>query len=229
MSDAIITAEKLVKRYSSPDGTAITVLNEVSLSVDNSGSLAIVGPSGSGKSTLLNLLGALDMPDAGDVVINGRSIAALDEKERARIRNAEIGFVFQQHHLLPQLTVLENAVLPALAFASRIPDEIFARARALCERVGIASRIDHLPGTISGGERQRAAIVRALIMQPKLLLADEPTGSLDRAAATDIADLLVELNREEGLALITVTHAEDVAARMDKAVHLSGGTVVTIR
>ena len=210
-------------------GDAAPVLRDASLRVAAGESLAIVGPSGSGKSTLLNLIGALDRPSAGRVVFDGRDLATLDDNQLAAIRNREIGFVFQLHHLLPQCTVLENVLVPTLvagdeAYRQRA-DEI---ARRLLERVGLAERLTYRPGQLSGGERQRTAVVRALINQPKLLLADEPTGSLDRASSDTLADLLVELNREEGVALIVVTHALDLARRMARVLELKEGILVPL-
>jgi ABC-type lipoprotein export system ATPase subunit len=210
------------KRYEARDEA--WVLRGLSLRVEAGESLAVVGPSGCGKSTLLNLMGALDSPQTGRVQLEGRDLTALDDDELARLRSRRIGFVFQLHHLLEQCTVLENVLVPTLAGASRgdaadAPD----RARRLLERVGLSHRLDHRPGQLSAGERQRAAVVRALINRPVLLLADEPTGSLDRDNSERLAELLGELNREEGVTLVMATHAEHLAARMARVLALRDG------
>ncbi|HPD14677.1 MAG TPA: ABC transporter ATP-binding protein [Planctomycetota bacterium] len=210
------------KRYEGPEGAAPPVLRSVRLRVEDGESLAIVGPSGCGKSTLLNLIGALDRPSGGSVHFKGQDLSALDDQALALLRNREIGFIFQLHHLLPQCTVLENVLVPTLVAGGR-GDAPEARARSLLARVGLGERLGYFPGQLSGGERQRVAVVRALINRPSLLLADEPTGSLDRAAADNLADLLVELNREEGVALILVTHALDLAAKMGRVLALREG------
>ncbi|MDZ7371306.1 MAG: ABC transporter ATP-binding protein [candidate division KSB1 bacterium] len=205
-------------------GESIQVLKNIDWQVAAGDSVAVVGPSGSGKSTLLNLIGGLDRPDTGRVVLNGRNLAALSEDELARVRNREIGFVFQLHHLLPQLTVLENVLLPALAFGA--DSDIESRALELLERVGLADRRSHFPAQLSGGELQRAAVVRALINRPRLLLADEPTGSLDANTAASLAELLLELNQGQETALIVVTHSDELAARMRHRFRLSGGRLL---
>ena len=198
------------------------VLDGVSLTVRAGASVAVVGPSGCGKSTLLNLLGGLDRPTSGQVRLEGRDLAALDEAERAAVRNRRLGFVFQLHHLLPQCTVWENVLVPVLAAGPAGPEHQ-DRARRLLQRVGLGERMDYRPGQLSGGERQRVAVVRALINEPALLLADEPTGSLDRAASDALADLLVELNERDGTTLILVTHAEGLAGRMARRLDLRDG------
>jgi predicted ABC-type transport system involved in lysophospholipase L1 biosynthesis ATPase subunit len=208
------------RTYAGPTGP-LEVLRGVSLSVAEGESLAVLGPSGSGKSTLLNLMGALDVPTAGNVRFEGRDVGALEEDERAALRNARVGFVFQSHHLLVQLTVWENVLVPALV--SGVTREIEERARRLLERVGLVNRLEHTPGALSGGERQRVAVVRALTNAPGLVLADEPTGSLDRTTAADLSDLLVEINREEGAALVVVTHSETLADRMGRVLVLRDG------
>lgn len=190
-------------------------------------SLAIVGPSGCGKTTLLNIAGTLDRPDSGWVHLAGREVARLPEPELARLRAREIGFVFQGHHLLPHLTVLENVLLPTLAQERRVPAEVWNRAHSLLERVGLSERHQHRPAELSGGEKQRAALVRALINRPRLLLADEPTGALDHAAAVALAQLLAELNREQGVTLIVVTHWEDLAGRLQRRLRLVDGVLQT--
>lgn len=200
------------------------VLESVDLRLAPGERAAIVGPSGSGKSTLLNLIGTLDQPDAGTLILNGRDLAKLDPTEIAKVRATEIGMIFQLHHLLPQCTALENVLVPTLAapgIARREPSE--ARAKRLLSRVGLGERMDHRPGQLSGGERQRVAVVRALINEPSLLLADEPTGALDRASADLLSDLLVELNQEEGVAMLVITHSPELAARMGRVYTLRDG------
>jgi ABC-type lipoprotein export system ATPase subunit len=200
------------------------VLDGISVAIQQGESAAISGPSGSGKSTLLNIIGTLDDPTRGRVFLRERDLAQLDELQLAAVRNRQIGFIFQAHHLLPQCTVLENVLVPTLASPESAQRKSAPeRARRLLDRVGLGGRIDHRPGQLSGGERQRVAVVRALINQPELLLADEPTGALDRAAAEELARLLIELNREERVTLILVTHAPDLAARMKRVFQLQDG------
>jgi ABC-type lipoprotein export system ATPase subunit len=202
------------------------VLNGVSLALDAGETLAIIGPSGCGKSTVLNCIGGLDRPDGGSVLIDGVDLAGLDDAARARMRAQTIGLVFQDHHLLPQLSVSENVLLPTLALAQRTPRaEADARARALLDQVGLGAVGARRPYELSGGERQRVAVARAMINRPRLLLADEPTGALDQAAADALAETLLALNREHGTALIIVTHAAALARRMGRVVTLAGGVV----
>ncbi|OHB73849.1 MAG: ABC transporter [Planctomycetes bacterium RBG_16_55_9] len=215
------------KTYESPGDTqGVCVLKDISLKLEDGRSVVIVGPSGCGKSTLLNLIGALDRPTSGRVLFDGQDLAALDDSELAKIRNKQIGFVFQMHHLLPQCTVLENVLVPTLAGKDHSSTEgTRKRALELLERVGLQDLLLHRPGELSGGQRQRVAVVRALINQPKLLLADEPTGSLDREASENIADLLVELNRSEKVTLIVVTHSRELAERIGRIMELTGGSL----
>ena len=202
----------------------LTILSEACLTIAEGESVAIVGPSGCGKSTLLNLAGALDDPDSGQVLIDGTDLQSLGERETAKIRNQRIGFVFQLHHLLPQCTVLENVLIPTLADPSARPcPEMTARAEKLLERVGLRDRMQHRPGQLSGGERQRTAVVRALINEPRLLLADEPTGALDHASAESLGNLLAELNRDDGVTLVVATHSTGLAKRMSRALRISNG------
>ena len=244
----LLKLTQVTKRYAAAGGAdAVAVLDAVSFEVRRGQSLAIVGPSGSGKSTLLQILGTLDRPTSGRVELEGRDLATLDERQLAGVRNAQLGFVFQSHFLLPQCSVLENVLVPTLASvgpASRRspsedhpekpktgatpvpPEQPDARARRLLDRVGLGHRLQHRPGQLSGGERQRVAVVRALINQPALLLADEPTGALDHASATALGQLLVELNREEGVTLIVATHAPDLARRMGGVMELLDGKLV---
>jgi lipoprotein-releasing system ATP-binding protein len=203
-------------------GEPLVVLRGVSLSLDRGQSLAILGPSGCGKSTLLHILGTLDRPTAGGVELQGQDPFALDEPALAAFRNCKIGFVFQDHHLLPQCSVLENVLLPTIADGAARPDDL-ERARSLLDRVGLSDRLDHRPAELSGGERQRAAIARALVRQPVLLLADEPTGNLDRSTAAGVAALLRELAAQERTITIVVTHSLDLAATLDQRRELDGG------
>lgn len=225
MASPLVKLTDVSKSFAAGDST-VSVLRGASLSVGAGESVAIVGPSGSGKSTVLNLIGTLDRPDAGSITIGGTDITRLSAQELARIRNERIGFIFQSHHLLPHCTVMENVLVPALALVDRVPDEALARARQLLDRVGLWHRLDYLPGRLSGGERQRAAVVRALINRPSLLLADEPTGALDRKSATEIGELLVGLNLEQKLTLIVVTHSRELAALMSRTVEMRDGALV---
>lgn len=203
------------------------VLRDVNLRLDRDEAIAIVGPSGSGKSTLLNIIGTLDRPTSGTVFFDGADVLRLSAAEIAGLRNREIGFVFQLHHLLPQCTILENVLIPTLAAAAKDRnDEARSRAERLLERVGLGPRQRQLPGQLSGGERQRAAVIRALINQPRLILADEPTGSLDRASAENLRDLLLELNRAEGVALMVVTHSLELARGLDRVYEMRDGSLV---
>lgn len=195
------------------------VLRGLDLSVAAGQSVAVTGPSGCGKSTLLHMIGLLDAPDAGELMLDGKNLLNLSANEAADFRNTQIGFVFQLHHLLPQCTVLENVLVPSLVTKSNQHE----RAVKLLKRVGLADRMSHRPGQLSGGERQRAAVVRALINRPKLLLADEPTGSLNRQGADELIDLLLDLNREEDLTLIMVTHSDRLAGRLDRVLTLESG------
>lgn len=226
---SLLRLENVSKRYASGATTeGVPVLAGVCLDVARGESLAIVGPSGSGKSTLLQIIGTLDHATSGDVLLDGKNLATLDERQLAEVRREQIGFVFQAHFLLPQCTVLENALVPTLASQKSEKDgeTSAARAERLLKRVGLGERLHHRPGQLSGGERQRAAVVRALINRPQLLLADEPTGALDQTSATALGQLLVELNREEGVTLIVVTHAMELAKRMGKILRLEAGTLV---
>jgi lipoprotein-releasing system ATP-binding protein len=200
----------------------LVVLRGCSLEMSAGQNAAILGPSGSGKSTLLYAIGTLDRPTGGRITLDGVDPFGLSEPELANFRNRRIGFVFQDHHLLPQCTVIENVLVPTLADAS-VTSDILARADRLLQRVGLAGRREHRPAELSGGERQRVAIARALVHQPALLLADEPTGNLDRTTANQIGDLLLELQRDEGTILLVVTHSAELAARFSRRVELDEG------
>jgi lipoprotein-releasing system ATP-binding protein len=205
----------------------IDVLRGVEMTVERGDMVAIVGRSGSGKSTLLHLLGALDEPSEGEIKYDGRRLAELSDEELAGFRNRTIGFVFQFHHLLPELTALENVLMPAL-IARKRRSEVHGQAVALLERVGLGERTDHHPGELSGGEQQRVALARALIMQPRIVLADEPTGNLDGRTASEIHDLMEELNRETGTAFVIVSHNRELAARMDRVLSMQDGVVTSV-
>jgi len=225
MPDSFVSMCNVEKRYQMPGAPPVEVLRRVDLDVAAGESVAIVGPSGSGKTTLLQLLGLLDVPDAGFVSVAGQDLSLLNEAQRNLLRSEHIGFVFQLHHLLPQLTVLENVLVPAWAEGAAAAH--LDRARQLLQRVGLQDRQDHRPAQLSGGERQRAALVRALLLEPALLLADEPTGSLDHAGAASLTDLLLEINRDDGITLITVTHSREMADRMSRCLLLQDGVLKT--
>jgi lipoprotein-releasing system ATP-binding protein len=222
---SLLELRRVSKRYDSVAGAeAPCILKDIDLRVEPGESVAIVGPSGSGKSTLLNIIGSLDRPTEGQVLFEGRDLSGLDPGALADLRSRRIGFVFQLHHLLPQCTALENVLVPTLAAGSGArPADALQRARQLLERVGLSRRLDHCPAQLSGGEMQRVAVARALVNRPALLLADEPTGSLDRAAAEELSALLADVNREEGAALVVVTHAPALAARMQTSYLLREG------
>lgn len=211
------------KCYDSPGGVCEDVLTEVNLRVEKGNSLAIVGPSGSGKSTLLNLIGALDRPTSGSVMIDGTDLANQTDTQLAAIRNKRIGFIFQLHHLLAQCSVLENVLLPTLADKSSQTADCEQRAIDLLEQVDLKNKMLHMPSQLSGGQRQRVAVVRALINKPNLLLADEPTGSLDKNNSENIAKLLVDINQKQTVTLVVVTHSKQLAEHMDKMLILANG------
>ncbi len=222
----LLALSRVTKEYDASPAPA-EVLKGVDLRIEPGEAVAILGPSGCGKSTLLNIIGALDRPTSGSVTFKGRDLRRLNPSETARFRNREIGFVFQLHHLLPQCTVFENVLVPTLV--NPTPAEAGARARDLLERVGLAERMDYRPGQLSGGERQRVAVIRALINRPSLLLADEPTGSLNQEGSDTLTALLLELNREESMALVVVTHSERVADRMERVFELRDGVLMSSR
>ncbi|MFC1738596.1 ABC transporter ATP-binding protein [Planctomycetota bacterium] len=216
---------KVKKIYQTPlEGQDICVLKDITLKVSEGESIAVVGPSGCGKSTLLNIIGALDKPSSGHILFDDADLSQLEDRVLAKIRNENIGFIFQLHHLLPQCTVLENVLIPTLVCTKSDSREVFEeRAVSLLERVGLKDWLYYRPGELSGGQRQRVAVARALINNPKLLLADEPTGSLDSKVSEKIEELLVELNQSEKVALIVVTHSSRLADRMDEVLELENG------
>jgi len=222
MSNAIIRADALTKIVTSGDAP-LTILDAVTFKVEPGESIAIVGASGSGKTTLLGLMAGLDSPTSGDVFIDGHALSTLGEDARATLRQRLLGFVFQSFQLLPALTALENVMLP-LELAGA--DDAEARARVWLERVGLARRITHYPRQLSGGEQQRVAIARAFAGEPKLLMADEPTGNLDGATGVEVADLMFRLNHEHGTTLVLVTHDLTLAARCGRKLSLASGNLV---
>ncbi|MHC1702641.1 MAG: ABC transporter ATP-binding protein [Tenuifilaceae bacterium] len=221
----IIELSKVGKSYITP-GTNIQrdVLTDINIRINSGDSIAIVGPSGSGKSTLLNIIGTLDTPSSGLVSFKGDNVVSFDEKKLAQIRNKSIGFVFQFHHLLPQLSLIENVLVPVIPQNDKVNRKNFStRAMELLESVGLAERIHQRPGQLSGGECQRAALVRALINQPELILADEPTGSLDQDSAAQLGDLLLDINKKHNVAIVVVTHSLTLAEKMKSIYRLSNG------
>lgn len=224
MSESL-KVEELSKSFSTAAGE-LTILQQTSLEMNRGDAVAITGPSGSGKSTLLYIIGLLDEPTSGEVIIAGEQPLTFDAAKQARFRNENIGFIFQDHHLLPQCTVLENVVLPTLAAAKK-DATVEKRAKELLDRVGLADRLNHRPGQLSGGERQRVAVCRALINQPMLLLADEPTGNLDPKTADSVGTLLLEIAKEQQTMLICVTHSRELAQRFATHYELSAGQLVT--
>ncbi|MEI8138891.1 MAG: ABC transporter ATP-binding protein [bacterium] len=220
----LLTLEKINKTYPSPAEGGLQVLRDINLTVIAGETIAIIGPSGSGKSTLLNIIGTLDTPTSGHVRLEGIELNSLPIRGQARIRNEKIGMIFQMHHLLKQCHVLENVLIPALV--NPHPAGAEQRARSLLDKVGLSHRLTHRPGQLSVGEQLRVAVARAMINRPHLLLADEPTGSLNHSGAEHLADLMLTLNQQEGTALIVVTHSLSLANRMDKVYELLDGQLV---
>ena len=218
-----LKVSQLCKDYPTRSGP-LSVLRDLTFALDRGEALAVTGPSGSGKSTLLHILGTLDTPTAGSVRLDGQDPFALSERQLADFRNRHIGFVFQDHHLLPQCSVLENVLIPTLVGADGQAD-VEAWARQLLERVGLSKRLDHRPAELSGGERQRVAVARALVRHPALLLADEPTGNLDQRTAQVIGHLLLDLHRQEHTILVVVTHSAELARQFPRRLEMADGTL----
>jgi putative ABC transport system ATP-binding protein len=221
----VLELRKLSRRYSSPGGDVVAV-NEMDLLIERGVFVALVGPSGCGKSTLLNLLGCLDRPTGGDLLIDGVGVSTLDDDGLARLRNRKIGFVFQHYHLLSRMSAIKNVELPMM-YAGVAPDERRKRALAGLHRVGLAHRLDHTPGMLSGGESQRVAIARALAMEPSLILADEPTGNLDTRTGEEIMQLFETIHRE-GTTIVMVTHSMEMAERAQRIVRLRDGKIENV-
>ena len=223
MSNTILACEAVCKNYY--DGQLnVQVLDNLTLQVDKGQSIGIVGASGSGKSTLLHILGGLDKPTSGRVSLMGQDLSELSQKQLSGLRNRHLGFVYQFHHLLPEFSALENVMMPLL-IGKRPKEQARERALLMLEKVGLKDRVLHRPGELSGGERQRAAIARALVTDPACLLADEPTGNLDRKNALNILDMMMELKQELGTALVVVTHDDEMAARFDRVLNMTDGAL----
>lgn len=223
----MLELKNIHKYYENGAGEKQHVLNDISLTINSGDTLAIIGPSGSGKSTLLNIMGTLDKPLSGNVLFNGMDIYTQDEQELARIRNQHIGFVFQKHYLLPQLNLIENVLVPTIPLKDKIKQkQAKARAVTLLEMVGLTGKQNQLPSQLSVGECQRAAVVRALINEPKLILADEPTGSLDNDSALQLGNLLSSIRKEYSVAIVVVTHSMEFAGTMSKVYKLQNGSLV---
>ena len=219
---SIIQCKALCKTYS---GLDVAVLNGIDLNINKGEQIAIVGESGSGKSTLLHLLGGLDTPTSGVVELSGKQLSQLSETEKGLLRNKSLGFVYQFHHLLPEFTAIENVAMPLLI--RRLPrEQALTLATAMLDKVGLSHRLEHMPGELSGGERQRAALARALVTQPECILADEPTGNLDRVTAHQVFDLLLEINKAQNTSLVVVTHDLGLAAKMHRQYRLEDGKLI---
>lgn len=223
----LLELKNISKSFDTPSGeNTLTILDNLSFNMEEGESVSIVGPSGSGKSTLLNIIGTLDQPTSGEVLFNGHDLLNCDQNTITKIRNKEIGFIFQLHHLLPQCTVIENVLIPTLAEKIKsVNTDHYERAKTLLEKVGLQNRSDYFPGQLSGGELQRVAVVRALINNPKLILADEPTGSLDNKSSLILADLLNHI--DEKVSMVMVTHSIEIAALMDKRYRLENGKLIS--
>jgi len=221
---SIIACQNLCKTYA---GLDVAVLNGINLNINNGEQVAIVGVSGSGKSTLLHLLGGLDAPTSGTVELSCKSLSQLSESQKGQLRNQSLGFVYQFHHLLPEFTAIENVAMPLL-IRRMSRDQSLTQAVEMLKKVGMGHRLEHMPGELSGGERQRAALARALVTRPECILADEPTGNLDRVTANQVFDLLLEINKEQNTSLVVVTHDLGLAAKMQRQYRLEDGKLTSL-
>ena len=222
MSKLVLEAKDIYKSFNEGKNN-VDVIKGLSLAIEHGEFVSIVGSSGSGKSTLLHILGGLDLPTQGSILLNGKRFDQLGEAERGFLRNEHLGFVYQFHHLLPEFTALENVAMPLMLRKNATFKEAKQRAEYLLERVGLSHRLTHQPGELSGGERQRVALARALVTRPQLMLADEPTGNLDRNTATSIFELLADLRKEFNMAMLVVTHDEQLAKQADRVLHMQEG------
>ncbi len=226
-TSSIISLRDIYKEYLLGDGTTFTALRNINLSIQEGEFSAIIGPSGSGKSTLMHVIGLLDKPTRGEIIINGKDVAKIDDNQTSVLRNSYVGFVFQQFNLLNKLTIKENILLPATYCKARMDFDAEERAEMLMEKFGIISKKDSFPNKISGGQQQRVAVARALLMKPQLILADEPTGNLDHKTGNEIIDLFEELNKSENITIVMVTHEMEIAERARRRIRILDGEVVS--
>jgi len=226
-TSSIISLKKVFKEYLLGDGSVFTALKDINLDIHEGEFSAIVGPSGSGKSTLMHVIGLLDKPSRGEIIINGKEISKLDDNQTSVLRNSYVGFVFQQFNLLNKLTILENILLPATYSRIQLDFDPFTRAEMLMDKFGILSKRDSFPNRISGGQQQRVAVARALIMKPQLILADEPTGNLDHKTGNEIINLFEQLNKDEGITVVMVTHEMEIAERTKRQIRVLDGEIIS--
>lgn len=226
-TSSIISLKNLFKEYTLGDGTIFTALKDINLDIKEGELSAIIGPSGSGKSTLMHMIGLLDKPSRGEIIINGKDVSKIDDNQTSTLRNSYVGFVFQQFNLLNKLTIKENVLLPATYCRRKLDFNPEARAEMLMVKFGIISKKDSFPNRISGGQQQRVAVARALIMKPQLILADEPTGNLDHKTGNEIINLFEELNKSEGITIVMVTHEMEIAERARRQIRILDGEIVS--
>ncbi len=224
---SIISLKKIFKEYVLGDGTVFTALKDINIEINAGEFSAIVGPSGSGKSTLMHMVGLLDKPTRGEIIVNGRDVARLDDNQTSVLRNSYVGFVFQQFNLLNKLTIKENILLPVAYNQKSLDFDVEERAEMLMEKFGIITKKDSFPNRISGGQQQRVAVARALIMKPQLILADEPTGNLDHKTGNEIIGLFEQLNKDEGITIVMVTHEPEIAERTRRQIKVFDGEIIS--